>query len=245
MKRGAQQEAEIRRWMEIKGEIDALKTKQKELETQGKELEGIIITALKGLEKAEFRLDNILVVLKERKTTSVKYKALYEWLLERTNEKIRRIIESMAKKEPYLTSGVKEYLQIKEAPPLTPEATVHRPNFVSRLGRLLGALENVNTAANFIQDEDWHLRVLGALATEDTKQLRRMIMLDDNKNVKRVAIVRLGELSSELVEPLRETEFAKYAQADELLTEVYKLEALLDVFEDLVKEGTGGELPGE
>ena len=82
----------------LSDEIDRIKMELKEKEAKFKELEGQIRPVLEALDETEektLQVDDIIVTVKRKgyERTSVGYKELYEYLLERVNGSMRRIVE--------------------------------------------------------------------------------------------------------------------------------------------------------
>ena len=228
------QEPQIRQWMEIKGEIKALKKQIKELGAKGEELETEVISTLKGLDEQVFRVDAIMIKVKTKAgRTTVKWKPLFEKTYALVHAQVKRIVDGYRKQ---LTSkgDPKEYLEIEEAPPER-LGGFYKSEFHTRIARLNSALSGV-FMREFKQDEDHIIRALATLASDDVNHLRQAVVLDSSSLVQKAAVIKLSRLAPALVAPLKETDMAKYAQEGDLYYNLSKLEILVDILEEVVEE---------
>lgn len=228
------QRAEILKWMEIRGEVKALKARAKELEASGAELEADIISMLKELETQAFRVDNIITKVKTRAgRTTVKWKLLFEKTYALVHAQVKNIIDGY-KKQLTTKGEPKEYLEIEEAPPER-LGGFYKPEFHTRVARLNSVLSGV-LVREFEQDEDHIVRAFAILASDDINALRQAVVLDSSPLVQKAAVIKLSRLAPALVAPLKETDMAKFAQEGDMWYALGKLELMIDVLEEIVEE---------
>ena len=95
-----QLQEQIKEFARLSDEIDVVKNKLKELETQYGSIEDIIRPVLEQLDETEDRaleVGNILITIKKKgyERTSYAYKEAFEWLKKRVNPIMRKLVEEV------------------------------------------------------------------------------------------------------------------------------------------------------
>jgi chromosome segregation ATPase len=106
--------AQIKEYAEISDSLDRAKAELKKLESKYKELEGVIRPLLEELQETQdkaLEVEDILVTIKRKgyERTSYAYKEALDWVKDRINPAMRRIVDDSleaTKKPAYIASQI-------------------------------------------------------------------------------------------------------------------------------------------